>query len=1072
MNIASLPSDFVTRAKRLLAPEVRTLTQRETLLGESFFGRPELLGMFNYDIDGNTFASHCAQKLLQQSCSPNQPHPLAILLDTIRFAKDDLICAEIDTLMELLAQACADPSPTSTTRPTLPSDTRNTAPPAHPTIRSISVDTPKAERQPSVFICYSRQDSDAAQRLIETLQAAGHTCWIDTSAIKGGDEWMRAISEGINNSYAVLVLCSAAALRSRWVREEFLWAKQKDKRILPVLLEDVTGDNAFFGLHSSQAVHWPQGAGVPQTVLAALQAPVRILPESAASYARIMAAPRTLELEYLDRLRLEEFRQVSKYTPLAGTAQMGYAKSQRAGVQPVVMSQRYAHTPWSNAETHAHETRHFENALDELLQIRRAVVLGEPGAGKSSTLWTLASHLVDQAAQDEQQPIPFLIRLGNWTRAEQTLPDFIAGELGGLGPFAQRLLQDQRAALLLDGLNELPVDQRGNKFAQVAALLQAHANSIAILTCRERDYTVDLGLDRVVITPLEPLRIREFAQRYLGPEPGETLFWKLTGDLKPVWEKWQRAGATFAQFFEAPDVPKENPNVYSNTSGQDDEQWRKAIRDKGSLIELARNPYMLFMLTQLYEERGQLPANRGELFAGFALRLLRREGLAEIDADKAIRPTAEGASLLNGLAQLAYTMQLQRGQQEAGALTVLTADQARSYLSDQQRAQAQSANLVEIGDGVRFGHQLLQEYFAARYMQQEVESGRLKASDLWKPDQWWARTNWEEATILLAGLCSNDCSVILKWAATANPEVAAQCINRSGAHTPSETLIQLRNAWLPRLTDLKSDPMPEARAAIGRAIGQLSPINGITMDTRKGVGNRNGVPDIDWVPIKAGPFLYGEKKDKQTLKQDFWIARYPVTYAQFQTFIDASDGFRNPRWWEGLSASDDHRANPGDQAFKYWNHPCERVSWYDAVAFSRWLSEKLGYEMRLPTEHEWERAARGPQGSDYAYAGKYDEEKANTGQRIGQTTAVGMYPNSVTAEGIADVTGNVWEWCLNEYNNPTNIKLGGDSARVLRGGSWSYFQVFARGAYRNNYDPVSRSINIGFRVVCVRPLVL
>ena len=156
---------------------------------------------------------------------------------------------------------------------------------------------------------------------------------------------MRAISEGINNSYAVLVLCSAAALRSRWVREEFLWAKQKDKRILPVLLEDVTGDDAFFGLHSSQAVHWPQGAGVPQTVLSALQAPVRILPESTASYARIMAAPRTLELEYLDRLRLEEFRQVAKYTPLAGNTQRGYAQSAEGSVKPVVMSQRYAKDP-------------------------------------------------------------------------------------------------------------------------------------------------------------------------------------------------------------------------------------------------------------------------------------------------------------------------------------------------------------------------------------------------------------------------------------------------------------------------------------------------------------------------------------------------------------------------------------------------------------------------------------------------------------------------------------------------------------------------------------------------------
>ena len=491
MNITNLPRGYITRAKNVILNDVLTQDRRETLLREAFMTCPDrsILGMFKYELEGNIFASHCVQRLLERECFADGVHPLSILFDVARFAKDKEICSEIDELCRLINAQCGTTAPLEQPQPTVAPSTEILTPQPSQTLA-----TPMAQRTPSVFICYSRQDSDVAQRLIETLQAAGHACWIDTSAIKGGHEWLRAISEGINNSYAVLVLCSSAALRSRWVREEFLWAKQKDKRILPVLLEDVTGNDAFFGLHSSQAVQWPQGAGVPQTVLSALQAPVRILPESAASYARIMASPRTLELEYLDRLRLEEFRQVSKYTPLAGTAQMGYAKSQRAGVQPVVMSQRYAHTPWSNAETRAHETRHFENALDELLQIRRAVVLGEPGAGKSSTLWTLASHLVDQAAQDEQQPIPFLIRLGNWTRAEQHLFDFIASELGGLGPRTQHLLREQRAALLLDGLNELPVDQRSAKYAQVQTLLQAHPECIALVTCRERcHHFIDAG---------------------------------------------------------------------------------------------------------------------------------------------------------------------------------------------------------------------------------------------------------------------------------------------------------------------------------------------------------------------------------------------------------------------------------------------------------------------------------------------------------------------------------------------------------------------------------------------------
>ena len=90
----------------------------------------------------------------------------------------------------------------------------------------------------------------------------------------------------------------------------------------------------------------------------------------------------------------------------------------------------------------------------------------------------------------------------------------------------------------------------------------------------------------------------------------------------------------------------------------------------------------------------------------------------------------------------------------------------------------------------------------------------------------------------------------------------------------------------------------------------------------------------------------------------FWIARYPVTYAQYHAFLEAKDGFANPRWWQGLAAPKDRKA-PGEQRFPYWNHPAENVSWYDAIAFCRWLTAKVkaqveakaeGWEKLLPPE--------------------------------------------------------------------------------------------------------------------------
>jgi len=178
---------------------------------------------------------------------------------------------------------------------------------------------------------------------------------------------------------------------------------------------------------------------------------------------------------------------------------------------------------------------------------------------------------------------------------------------------------------------------------------------------------------------------------------------------------------------------------------------------------------------------------------------------------------------------------------------------------------------------------------------------------------------------------------------------------------------------------------------------------------------------------------------------------------------------------------DEHKRVPGGQTFKFSNHPRENVSWVDAVAFCRWLTEKATAcpellpkalrgqakcEITLPTEWQWEKAARGQDGREYPYKGPFDAAKGNTWDTgIRRTSAVGIFPNGASPYGVLDMIGNVWEWCLNEDYNPANLWL---NARVVRGGSWYSGFDGERAASRNNDLPYFRLINFGFRLV-VRP---
>jgi formylglycine-generating enzyme required for sulfatase activity len=237
------------------------------------------------------------------------------------------------------------------------------------------------------------------------------------------------------------------------------------------------------------------------------------------------------------------------------------------------------------------------------------------------------------------------------------------------------------------------------------------------------------------------------------------------------------------------------------------------------------------------------------------------------------------------------------------------------------------------------------------------------------------------------------------------------------------------------------------------------------------------VPDIAWVDVPGGEFIYGEGKERETRWLDsFWMAKYPVTNAQYQCFID-DDGYGDERWWRDLE-----RPEPTASQWSQANRPRTDVDWYEAVAFCRWLSARLGLAadaIRLPTEWEWEKAARGNDGRAYPWGDEFQSGYANLDETdakdgpwyLEQTTAVGVYPHGGSPQGIEDLSGTVWEWCLNPYDRPDVVSVDqNDAWRVLRGGSWFYDSDYGRAAFRHRNLPGDRSDLIGFRLLRSVPL--
>lgn len=229
---------------------------------------------------------------------------------------------------------------------------------------------------------------------------------------------------------------------------------------------------------------------------------------------------------------------------------------------------------------------------------------------------------------------------------------------------------------------------------------------------------------------------------------------------------------------------------------------------------------------------------------------------------------------------------------------------------------------------------------------------------------------------------------------------------------------------------------------------------------------QSALESTEMVTIPAGPFTMGydgglddERPPHQVDLPEYQIDIFEVTNAQFAAFVEAT-GYQTEAEKAGSGRVWRDEWNDGED-----NHPVVRVTWNDAVAYCQWVGK------RLPSEAEWEKAARGPEGFVYPWGNTYEAARANgRDSNLRSTVAGGSYGDGASSYGVFDMAGNVREWTVEPGylpypGNTISSPYYGDALRVLRGGGWFDDAPDLRTTRRNPTSPSAANWDIGFRCV-------